>query len=465
MKKKAVLGSIVLGFFVLLCSSSLLSCSQFESFEIPSSTCLKVYKEGGAPAVFQSIDCTRLNLSTEENVIKKQLENCQKQHSFKLQGRRKYQEDRTVCALDLKIPFHGMTGIEEVMAGIVAVFDGHNGAEASEMSSKLLLNYFSLHVHFLRGWMYSLASEESIGKVIHEGEPDSISEVLNRVDKYRDHGLDLGRLKVMLPEIFDRTFRMEILRESLLRAIHDIDATFSKEAFRTSLTSGSTAVVVLKVDNQLLVSNVGDSKAILCSEKFQSPQDIRDTLLKLHRQKREYGDLSSLKRYQKYKMAASSEGLKHFSVKELTRDHHPDRDDERSRIESAGGYVEEWGVPRVNGELAVSRSIGDVSFKRYGVISVPEVTAWQPLDASDTYLVAASDGIFERMTTQDVCDLLWDVHTQSIGTTEFSSSCMDSLAECIVNTAFENGSMDNMAAVVVPLKTTANLGSMPHEDL
>mgnify|MGYP004714250989 FL=1 len=52
-------------------------------------------------------------------------------------------------------------------------------------------------------------------------------------------------------------------------------------------------------------------------------------------------------------------------AKELTEDHHPDRDDERSRVEAAGGYVSEWGgVARVNGRLAVSRAIGDVYFKR-----------------------------------------------------------------------------------------------------
>lgn len=51
-------------------------------------------------------------------------------------------------------------------------------------------------------------------------------------------------------------------------------------------------------------------------------------------------------------------------MEELTRDHHPDRDDERARIEAAGGFVRLWGVPRVNGILAVSRSIGDVYLKR-----------------------------------------------------------------------------------------------------
>jgi serine/threonine protein phosphatase PrpC len=51
-------------------------------------------------------------------------------------------------------------------------------------------------------------------------------------------------------------------------------------------------------------------------------------------------------------------------VQQLTRDHHPDRDDERFRVENAGGYVLEWGgVPRVNGQLAVSRAIGDLHLK------------------------------------------------------------------------------------------------------
>lgn len=51
-------------------------------------------------------------------------------------------------------------------------------------------------------------------------------------------------------------------------------------------------------------------------------------------------------------------------AEELTRDHHPGRDDEKARIEAAGGFVRLWGVPRVNGILAVSRSIGDIHLKR-----------------------------------------------------------------------------------------------------
>jgi hypothetical protein len=54
-----------------------------------------------------------------------------------------------------------------------------------------------------------------------------------------------------------------------------------------------------------------------------------------------------------------------YHARELTKDHHPNREDERNRVEAAGGYVLEWaGVYRVNGELALSRAIGDVPYKR-----------------------------------------------------------------------------------------------------
>lgn len=56
--------------------------------------------------------------------------------------------------------------------------------------------------------------------------------------------------------------------------------------------------------------------------------------------------------------------MKEVYAEELTRDHHPGREDEKARIEAAGGFVTQRGVPRVNGILAVSRAIGDVYFKR-----------------------------------------------------------------------------------------------------
>lgn len=94
-------------------------------------------------------------------------------------------------------------------------------------------------------------------------------------------------------------------------------------------------------------------------------------------------------------------------------------------------------------------------FIRFGVISVPEVTDWQPLTPNDSYLVAASDGVLEKLSSQDVCDLFWQLHTDAPLELINSSSCSYSLADCIVDTALERGSMDNVAAVVVPFGVEA----------
>ncbi|PSS14594.1 Protein like [Actinidia chinensis var. chinensis] len=414
-----------------------------------SSTCLTVYKEGGAPAVFQSPKCPLWKLYNYES--RPRTGRCQLAIH---QGRRKSQEDRTLCVLDLRIPFPGPVGLREVAVDIMAVFDGHNGVQASEMASKLLLEYFMLHTYFLLDTTFLFLLKKSIGRLPDNEDHDLIFQALNRDDIRDWHASDWGRFKLTSSAIFGGSFHLEILKEALLRAIHDIDVTFSKEASRENLDSGSTATVILIADGQILVANVGDSKALLCSEEFQSLSEAKASLLRLYRQRRNNGAIPTIKYNDRFKLQASN-GLAHFSAREMTRDHHPDRDDERSRVESAGGHVLEWGgVSRVNGQLAVSRAIGDVSFKSYGVISAPEVTDWQPLTSNDSYLVAASDGIFEKLSPQDVCDILWELHTHGTVESELAASCSYSLADCIVNTALEKGSLDNMAAVVVPLTLT-----------
>ena len=55
-----------------------------------------------------------------------------------------------------------------------------------------------------------------------------------------------------------------------------------------------------------------------------------------------------------------------LSATELTEDHSSGGDDERARIEEAGGIVVTlWGRPCINAELPMSRAIGDVYQKQF----------------------------------------------------------------------------------------------------
>lgn len=70
----------------------------------------------------------------------------------------------------------GKIGVKEVVVGIVAVFDGHNGADASDMASKLLLEYFVLHTYFL---LDATFSKKSAGRFLDKREYDVVFRVLN----------------------------------------------------------------------------------------------------------------------------------------------------------------------------------------------------------------------------------------------------------------------------------------------
>jgi serine/threonine protein phosphatase PrpC len=92
----------------------------------------------------------------------------------------------------------------------------------------------------------------------------------------------------------------------------------------------------------------------------------------------------------------------------------PTRQAEKARIESSGGrvFAVEYedgisGPPRVWLKamdipgLAMSRSIGDTVAHTAGVISEPEIFEYD-IQPNDKYIIVASDGLWEFMTSQQV---------------------------------------------------------------
>ncbi|KAK2987136.1 hypothetical protein RJ640_019696 [Escallonia rubra] len=428
-------------------------------------SCKTIYEEGGAPAVFDSPDCDDQIFLTR--FLENQTVNCEFSTS---QGRRKYQEDRMACNLDLQTPFVGAAsftnyehnlenlrpiqrskklrlnifagdnGTENVRVGVVAVFDGHIGKEASEMASRLFLDYFYLHSAFGTYQTKRLLDEEE-----------------TLISEFRSHAeSDLESVEGIVPEMTNEEHQMVILRGALLRTIHDIDAAFTKargsyEAFKKNLPAGSTAIVALLFDGRILAANVGDSKAFLCSSKKEAEgltssakfSFINSSLINI-------------------RTAYGCSKMSSLSAEELTRDHTANIVEERTRIQATGAYIFDGDdVPLIMGHFPMTRAIGDIPLKRFGIIPVPEITEWRPLTVNDSYLVVSSDGIFESLTPQNVCDLIHDENVRGHG--QHSLCFSSSVADCIVQRAFENGSMDNLSVVVVPLKS-AGFSPAPYEN-
>ncbi|KAE8710226.1 putative protein phosphatase 2C 14 [Hibiscus syriacus] len=131
-----------------------------------------------------------------------------------------------------------------------------------------------------------------------------------------------------------------------------------EEFLKKDMVSGTCCVTALIEGDAIVVSNLGDCRAVL-----------------------------------------SREGV----AEALTTDHKAEQQDERTRIENKGGYVEfHRGAWRVHGILSVSRSIGDAHLKDW-VVAEPDTKVFQ-LTPDMEYLVLASDGLWEEVSEQEAID-------------------------------------------------------------
>ncbi|KAL2652139.1 hypothetical protein R1flu_020267 [Riccia fluitans] len=361
-----------------------------------------------------------------------------------LQGRRPTQEDRAFCLPHFRLPISETVNIT---VGLYAVFDGHGGQEASTFAAEVFSKHFADHFTQILDSI-QMELKRRTGSTLHNGgsvspggsfQPRSsfeagiildykertgwsLSETPKESRSYEGirsiETFGLGSYKEMsnrgfvpsieeksgddktedeesFPEkkkvLEDGVIIRQILEEALSRSIRTIDALFSVEATQLGLLSGTTACIVIQVERDLLIANLGDSKAFNCEPAAGEITCEPKPRIKQRNKRR----------------VSSRERKERLRARELTRDHSPDRDDERQRIEGAGGFItDDGGVFRVNGKLAVSRSIGDVHLKRYGVSAEPEFTGWLKIPDGQSFLAIASDGVFEKLSTKSVCEVL-----------------------------------------------------------
>ena len=139
----------------------------------------------------------------------------------------------------------------------------------------------------------------------------------------------------------------------------------------------------------------------------------------------------------------------------LSRDHKPANTDERRRIEALGGFITERinDVPRVVGNLAVSRALGDFPSNPF-VTHEPDIVGPRPMRNLSAFVVCC-DGVTDVLQNRDVAHLVGDKLRAARASGDRRESGAQRAAEHVRDSAFNAHSSDNISALVVkiPLPT------------
>jgi len=140
-------------------------------------------------------------------------------------------------------------------------------------------------------------------------------------------------------------------------------------------------------------------------------------------------------------------------AKPLSFDHKPQNDAEKARIQAAGGFVD---FGRVNGNLALSRAIGDFEFKKSAdlppeqqiVTAFPDVEI-HDINEDDEFLVVACDGIWDCQSSQAVVEF---VRRGIVAKQPLQSICENMMDNCLASNSDTGGvGCDNMTITVIGL--------------
>ncbi|KAM3277606.1 hypothetical protein ACQJBY_045483 [Aegilops geniculata] len=276
-----------------------------------------------------------------------------------------------------------------------AVFDGHGGKAVAKFCAK------HLHMQFLRSAAYCSGDLASSARKAFL----RMDEMMKGQRGWRE-----------LAELGEKGPKFTGMLESIIWSPKAGDADklgdgwHSEEGPHSDFsgpTCGSTACVAIIRNDQLVVANAGDSRCVI-----------------------------------------SRKGRAH----DMSRDHKPELQSEKERIENAGGYIV---AGRVNGSLNLTRAIGDMEMKenkllpaeKQTVSAEPEVNT-VTLSEDDEFIVLACDGIWDCMSSQQVVDF---VHEKLKTEDSLSAVCEKVLDRCLAPESGGEG-CDNMTMILVVLK-------------
>jgi serine/threonine protein phosphatase PrpC len=200
---------------------------------------------------------------------------------------------------------------------------------------------------------------------------------------------------------------LDLLKEALRLSFLQVDDDMRKteEIADRRDRSGCTAIVVMVTPTHLVCANSGDSRSVYCTTAGETVP--------------------------------------------LSFDHKPYHTAEQQRIDKAGGYVS---MKRVDGDLAVSRALGDFQYKdrpdlpaeEQKVTANPDFVVRERVEG-DEFLLIACDGIWDVCENPDAVAMINKILQEG------EKSALK-IAEEVLDECLEKGSRDNMTACVVLMK-------------
>jgi len=237
------------------------------------------------------------------------------------------------------------------------------------------------------------------------------------------------------------------------------------------MASGCTAVFLIYTKDTVYFASVGDSRGVLATtsppETWAAVQPPR-------------GDDRALLHEIKVRRSVATD-VDLYAV-QMTVDQKPEEPGELERIKREGGTVMRledengkrvgpyrvWKVENMYPGIAMSRSLGDKLAHDVGVISTPMLTSRVLSKDEDFFLVLASDGVWDMMENQEVCDFveafrqkcMRNTHSaEYMGVVEPGNVCIAQLlceearARWLTIVAAEDVQIDDISCLIVELVT------------
>jgi len=307
--------------------------------------------------------------------------------------------------------------------GFFAVFDGHAGKEAADWCAK------NFHEHLLK----HLATEPE----------RSIPDVFNLTFQSVDRSI------MQLSEESQGKIHSGCTAVTALIRLEDGDGhqsfaeSLHRKLYNVKTSSPVDDTVTSVQDVQLSNPDVGKGQSPSSTPRTQSParstHDQGSSVSGFTPQKQPQFPPSGqrLRRVLYVANAGDARGVLYRAGRalRLTYDHKGTDKQEAKRIMDSGGFVMSG---RVNGVLAVTRSLGDSSMKDF-VVGAPYTTETE-LSDDDEFLILACDGIWDVLDDQAAADLVRPIQDAQVA------------ANTLVQEATQRYTNDNITVMVIRLK-------------